>query len=413
MALSTTLTLRFNGAAIKRGLESIKANMKTAAIAAAAFGAATVAAGLAAAAGLVGLSMKINEIGEAGKASDERVKQIAESMGIFGDRADDVADRLNDLADTQGRLLGVDDDVIAATEAKLLTFKELAYSADTVGGAFDRATIASIDMAKAGFGEAEQNAVQLGKALNDPIKGINSLTKSGITFTAAEKAKIKVLVESGKMYEAQDTILKAIETQVGGTAAATAKASEKIEVSMSQLKEAFAIPFAEGFKAVPGMMENVFPMLKEKAEMAGKIIGSAISDAATGDFQKFITIGELIGESVKVGFLTAWQSIGTEMVRWLSDKSESMGFGKSIMAKTMEMPTIGELMQANITNSRIGELSNTLRPAASQSTYLEPTGPRMSGISQPGSASYISLAEAMKQMIAEQKITNQRLAPQP
>jgi hypothetical protein len=60
------------------------------------------------------------------------------------------------------------------------------------------------------------NAVALGKALNDPIKGISALTRNGITFTESEKERIKVLVESNKVGEAQNMILQAIETQVGG-----------------------------------------------------------------------------------------------------------------------------------------------------------------------------------------------------
>jgi hypothetical protein len=89
----------------------------------------------------------------------------------------------------------------------------------------------------AGFGEATENAAQLGKALNDPIKGITALARSGVTFTAQEKEKIKVLVESGKMLEAQDTLLKAIETQVGGTAVATANASDQMRQGLRRAGE--------------------------------------------------------------------------------------------------------------------------------------------------------------------------------
>jgi hypothetical protein len=48
-----------------------------------------------------------------------------------------------------------------------------------MGGNFDRATQAAIDMGAAGFGSAEQNAAQLGKALNDPITGLAALRRSG------------------------------------------------------------------------------------------------------------------------------------------------------------------------------------------------------------------------------------------
>jgi hypothetical protein len=92
-------------------------------------------------------------------------------------------------------------------------------------------------MAAAGFGSAESNATQLGKALNDPIKGITALNRAGIQFTEDQKALIQSLVESGKMLEAQDMILAEIEAQVGGTAAATATASSRMTLAFGAIQE--------------------------------------------------------------------------------------------------------------------------------------------------------------------------------
>lgn len=194
---------------------------------------ATAAIGL----GLAKLGFDLVKLAEESAQSDARLNNIAKSMNLFGERAGEVSKRLQEFADTQSMLTGTDDEVIKNTQSKLLTFKELAKSADVVGGAFDRATVAALDMAAAGFGTAEGNAVQLGKALNNPIKGITALTKSGITFTDREKQKITALVESNKTLEAQEYILGAIETQVGGTAAATALATEKMQVAFEGIGE--------------------------------------------------------------------------------------------------------------------------------------------------------------------------------
>jgi len=166
---------------------------------------------------------------------------------LFGEQTDNVNKKLIKYAETVARQTGVDQNSIKATQAKLLTFGELAKSADEIGGAFDRATKAAIDMAAAGFGEASANAVQLGKALNDPIKGIAALAKSGVTFTEQEKEKIKVLVESGKLLEAQNMVLAAIEKQVGGTAEATANDSDKMKVAFSQLSEKIGLALLPAF----------------------------------------------------------------------------------------------------------------------------------------------------------------------
>jgi hypothetical protein len=122
-----------------------------------------------------------------------------------------------------------------------MTFGSLAKTADQVNGSFDRATKAAIDLAAAGFGNAESNAIQLGKALNDPIKGLTALTKSGVTFTEAERERIKVLVESNQIGEAQALILAAIEKQVGGTAEATVTSSAKMEAAFGQIEDAVGL----------------------------------------------------------------------------------------------------------------------------------------------------------------------------
>ena len=208
-------------------------------------GTAVVAAAVAAAGAAIGaLTYKLILSGEAANSADARVRNIAKSMGLFGDQSDAVAERLNNLADKIELQTGVDGNAIQMTQAKLLTFKDLANTADELGGSFDRATQAAVDMAAAGFGAAEQNAVQLGKALNDPINGLAALRRSGITFTEEEKAKIKALAESNRMHEAQALVLAAIEKQVGGTAAATADASVQIKAALNQGFEEVGKPLA-------------------------------------------------------------------------------------------------------------------------------------------------------------------------
>jgi hypothetical protein len=207
---------------------------------------------------------------EFAKQADDRLVAVARSMDLFGASADAVAQRLQKLADAQEYELGVTAETIKMTQAKLLTFKNIALTAGEVGGAFDRATTAAIDLGAAGFGEASQNAVQLGKALQDPIKGITALARSGVTFTASEKEKIKALVQSGQLLKAQDTLLKAIETQVGGTAAATVTDTFKIAAAFGHIRDEIGtllLPIVERFADF--MVKKVVPFATE----AGKVFG--------------------------------------------------------------------------------------------------------------------------------------------
>jgi len=202
--------------------------------------------------------------------ANNRLAQVNKSMGLFGTETDAVTSRLIKFAEANELTTAVDAEVIKATQAKLLTFKNLAQTADDAGGSFDRATKAALDLAAAGFGSAETNAIQLGKALQDPIKGITALGRAGVTFTDQEKAKIRTLVESNKVLDAQNLILSAIETQVGGTAEATAKGTDKIKLAFDNVLETAGQGLMPAFDTLATVLvEDVAPILTDIAEEIG------------------------------------------------------------------------------------------------------------------------------------------------
>jgi hypothetical protein len=245
------------------------------------------AAVVAAAAAIGAFAIKSIAAGEAAATANARISQINKSMGLFGGSVDEVNERLIAYAEATARATGIDQNSIKATQAKLLTFKDLAQSADEVNGSFDRATKAAIDLAAAGFGSAETNAAQLGKALQDPIKGLTALARSGVTFTEVEKERIKTLVESNQVGEAQRLVLEAIEKQVGGTAEATANASERIKVTFNLLTEQVGLillPIFEKFanllidKVVPFIEAYLIPIVKQLTENFNKQLAPAFDN---------------------------------------------------------------------------------------------------------------------------------------
>jgi hypothetical protein len=215
-------------------------------------------------AGALVMGKKLLDAGERAATSNARIEQITKSMGQFEGATDQVTDRLVTLAEKTAKLVGVDQNLIKEGQALLLTFKSVSADADKVGGVFDRATKASIDLAAAGFGSVTSNAVQLGKALEDPIKGLAALGKSGVTFTAEQKELIKTLVETGRVAEAQEIILAAVETQVGGTAEATANASDRMQVAFSLLQEELGqklLPVFENFATF--FIDTLIPRMEQ------------------------------------------------------------------------------------------------------------------------------------------------------
>ncbi len=112
------------------------------------------------------------------------------------------------LASTEG---------VQEAQSVLLTFKSVS------GNAFDRAISLALDLSSVMGGDAKSAALQLGKALQDPVTGLTALTRSGVSFTDQQKEQIKTLTESGQTLEAQSLILSEIESQYKGAAQAVAK----------------------------------------------------------------------------------------------------------------------------------------------------------------------------------------------
>ena len=283
MAVNVVLKSVFDDKGLKQAQKELSKIGKTVGVAFAAVSAATVGAAVA----LTRFGLETIEGAEKAAIAQRRLDQVAQSMGIFGDQAAQVSTRLGKFAEANELIVGVDADVIKSTQAKLLTFKELAATADTVGGSMDRATMAALDLAAAGFGSAETNAVQLGKALQDPIKGITALARAGVTFTQVEKDKIRALVESGNILEAQNLILSAIETQVGGTAEATASAFTKIELATNQVKDAIGEALLPVFEEFADEIVKVTPELSAALAPAAQAVATIFRDEVLPAIKNF------------------------------------------------------------------------------------------------------------------------------
>lgn len=197
---------------------------------------ASIAAG-AVAIGMIAMGKKLETAGETMSTSNGKIEQITKSMGLFENEADTVTKRMIKQAEAMAKNTGIDPNVIKQGQATLATFSEVAKTADQMGGAFDRATVLATDLEAAGLSSVEGAAVMLGKALQDPIQGVSALTRVGVSFTDAEKEKIKALQESGDMLGAQEIVLQSLETQVGGTAVATANASDQMKVAWQLQQE--------------------------------------------------------------------------------------------------------------------------------------------------------------------------------
>ena len=188
--------------------------------------------------------------GESASTAAGRIEHVAGNLGKFGGEHTVVADRMVENAQRMAAETGVSPVAIQEAQAMLLTFDSLSDSAGETGGKFDRVTQISMDLAAQGFGSVDQNARMLGRALEDPERGMTRLERMGVILNDTQKEQVTAMMEAGDAAGAQAILLGQAESASEGTAAATADASDKMavawEVASQKLGEAL-LPAFERF----------------------------------------------------------------------------------------------------------------------------------------------------------------------
>jgi hypothetical protein len=170
------------------------------------------------------------------KENQNAVAQLGAVIKSTSGTAGVTTSQMEKLADTIQNYSGQTHESIEASESLLLGFGNIKDAAGANNDILTRATAITADMAARMGGSASDNAIKLGKALSNPTAGLTSLTRVGVTFTAAQKAQIKAMQDSGNMAGAQNVILAALQTRFGGAAAA---AGQTLTGSLARAKEAF------------------------------------------------------------------------------------------------------------------------------------------------------------------------------
>jgi len=230
-------------------------------------------------AGLAAASIK------AAKESADALGQVNAALASMGNQAGRTTEQLQALASSQmAQSLYDDDQILREVTANLLTFGQVS------GQQFDRAQQAALDLATRMNGDLKGATIQIGKALNDPIKGVTALSKAGIQFTADQKAMIASMVEAGNVAGAQQIILGELEKQFGGAAQAARDADPGAAMAQSfaNFQEevgAKLLPLLPAITAAVTGVLDAFSAMPEGVQQAVIVIGglaAALGPVAVG-----------------------------------------------------------------------------------------------------------------------------------
>jgi len=141
---------------------------------------------------------------------------------------------------------------------------------DKIGGeTMKDAVRLSQDLATVLGTDLDSAARMVGKALQDPEKGLTALQRVGVRFTEGQKSQIAAMVAGGKQAEAQAMILAELEKRFGGAAEA---ARNTLGGALEALKNSFGDLMQEIAAGNDGPLKRLLDIYTEEADAIAEII---------------------------------------------------------------------------------------------------------------------------------------------
>lgn len=250
----------------------------------------------------LGLTVPIAAFGaasvQAAQQSADAFAQVEAALKSMGGASGKTAADLQASAKALQDVAAIDDDeILRKVTANLLTFGKIA------GPAFDRAQVAVVDLATRMKMDLQAATLLVGKALNDPVKGLTAMGRAGIQFTADQKTLIKSLVDTGRTAEAQAIILGELERQFGGSAKAAADANPyaRLQIAFGELTEVIGAklipvitPVIEKLTALLNGFDKLSPAMQNFV-LIGGLIAAAIGPVLVGVGMLISAVGTIAG----------------------------------------------------------------------------------------------------------------------
>lgn len=229
----------------------------------------------------------IGEAETANRTANQLNAVLTSTKGAAGVSADSIKQMATELQ----KVTTVGDDAIITGQTMLLSFTKIGKDV------FPKATETLLDMAVAmndgatpSAGQLSSQAIQLGKALNNPTEGLSALTRVGVTFTDAQKKQIETMQKAGDIAGAQKVILAELSTEFGGRAREAAETfsgrMEQMNNRVGDLKENLGNALIPVLEKLVGFVEQAISAFEGLSPATQKTIalaaGAAVAFALIG-----------------------------------------------------------------------------------------------------------------------------------
>lgn len=307
---------------------------------------------------------------------ENAVAQLRATLKSTGNAAGLTEKQLVDFAGSLAKVTTFGEDAIVKLESLLGTFTALK------GPIFKDAVVAILDISAKLGTDLKTASIQVGKALNDPVKGISALSDAGVNFTQQQKEVVAQLVKTGDVAGAQKLILAELKNEFGGSAEA---AGNTFGGALKQLQHALGDLLKGDGGNLPDMRDSVKELTKTLQDPGIKqgfatlvsglvtVTGAAAKGlAALADFTKFV--GEEIAR--RQGYFSADDTAGIELAldrikKKQDNLNKSLGSWMSIGSRGGIREQLAALDEEKARLEKLLSLGKMLKdqsPAASSTT---------------------------------------------
>ena len=199
--------------------------------------------------------------------------QVNQAIKTTGGIANVTGKHVEDLAIKIARYSGVSHTAIETAASMEMAFTNVRnVGAEPMNQIFDRLLVTATDMSVRLGKEVPDSMKVLGKAMQDPLKGMTMLRRAGVVLTESEKELITRFMAVGDTMSAQKALLDALEVRYKGAAAAAgqtfagavAKLKEELVLVEEELGKDFLPQFTRGIQDLTNALRilNMVPMPK-------------------------------------------------------------------------------------------------------------------------------------------------------
>lgn len=250
---------------------------------------------------------------------EQALNRLGSALNNAGDKAGYSMEQFEQLADRAERMNGI-------TADSYMNMSALIVSMGNVRGEnIDRAIISAADLATVMGGDTASSAEKLGRALNDPLKGMKLLEKEGVVWTEQQEEMVDTMMRAGDVAGAQGVILDELSSRFGG---ASASATETFSGKMFVLKESLNAAGESIVGIFIPLLDAILPPIQLAIDYVGYMAKSLADNAeATAEWSQSwasyfidgLKYGVQIAADTFSFFEYMWDNFGTLVQRSATD----------------------------------------------------------------------------------------------